>query len=374
MEEKKQVNSGLQTQQIFSMLKDLSPRQKEEILRVLNRSDEDSEPIPLCGYLEEFWNFEKSRYLMEERAYGRHISARHCKENERLVGRYWLPYFGEEFTVQDLTKNALEDFLLDLRLNKRLAGATVNHVLTSASPAFRYLKKKGKISFNPLEQAERFEAKPRMRGIPTEDEIRRLLSVEWLNRSAFLAFNLAAFFGLRAGEICALRTMDLNIRDGVIQVRHSWNELDGIKPTKNGEERDIPCPKEMLYALFGYARLNPLFSKTSFVLWSESHNDRPCSQIFFLNNFYSTLKKIGISKEQRRERNIVFHSLRHFCATVLSSHTSMPTVQQILGHKSPVITQHYSAHSSEEKMMAQKAALEECREYIKNTLDKDRKQ
>ena len=188
--------------------------------------------------------------------------------------------------------------------------------------------------------------------------------MRWFNRAAFLAFKLSAFFGLRAGEISALRTMDLDFENGKILVRHSWNISDGLKPTKNREERDIPCEKEFLLELLSYAVKNPLFSQKSFVLWSHRNNTIPYAPICFKNNFYSALKKIGIGTAERCERNIVFHSLRHFCATALSSHANMHTVQQILGHKSPLLTEHYSAHSSEEKFMAQKTALQKCREQI----------
>ena len=55
-------------------------------------------------------------------------------------------------------------------------------------------------------------------------------------------------------------------------------------------------------------------------------------------------------EEQRKERNIVFHSLRHFCATILSQRTDMKTVQAILGHRSEKMSIHYSDHDTEEKL------------------------
>ena len=62
------------------------------------------------------------------------------------------------------------------------------------------------------------------------------------------------------------------------------------------------------------------------------------------------MAEIGISEEVRKERNIVFHSLRHFCATLLSQRTDIKTVQSILGHRSEKMSIHYSDHETQEKL------------------------
>ena len=88
-------------------------------------------------------------------------------------------------------------------------------------------------------------------------------------------------------------------------------------------------------------------------LWyscTENPIDSRAWSSYYQDGFYEAMAEIGISEEQRKERNIVFHSLRHFCATILSQRTDMKTVQAILGHRSEKMSIHYSDHDTEEKL------------------------
>ena len=61
------------------------------------------------------------------------------------------------------------------------------------------------------------------------------------------------------------------------------------------------------------------------------------------------MEKIGINKKERKGRNIVFHSLRHFCATILVQRADLQLVMSILGHRTEKMSEHYSAHECQEK-------------------------
>jgi integrase len=55
------------------------------------------------------------------------------------------------------------------------------------------------------------------------------------------------------------------------------------------------------------------------------------------------LEKIGINKEERIERNIVFHSWRHFLnSQLLSNNISEAKTQKITGHKTKEMMMHYA--------------------------------
>ena len=58
------------------------------------------------------------------------------------------------------------------------------------------------------------------------------------------------------------------------------------------------------------------------------------------------MRKIGIIKEQRKKRNIVFHSLRHYCATQIAQRTSLEIAMKILGHRTEEMTRLYSEHET----------------------------
>lgn len=60
-----------------------------------------------------------------------------------MVNRYWLPFFGEEFTVGELSEQYLEDFLQELANFRGLKGATINHARTCGANGLKWLKNKG---------------------------------------------------------------------------------------------------------------------------------------------------------------------------------------------------------------------------------------
>ena len=214
----------------------------------------------------------------------------------------------------------------------------------------RYLFEKRKISVNPMAGVERYGTDELKRGIPTESEVKALLNMEWNNPVGKLAFELAAYSGLRAGEITGLRVCDIDLDAEIIHVRHSWSESDGLKSTKNTDERDVPIDRFIALGLLNRARENPNYSDTSYVFFSNVKPEQPFWLSYYQDSFYEAMAEIGISEEQRKERNIVFHSLRHFCATILSQRTDMKTVQAILGHRSEKMSIHYSDHDTEEKL------------------------
>lgn len=355
--------SDLEAGELFMLLNArLNPASKNSV------SAENAEPaaIKLCDYLETFWDYNNSPYLIEERAYGRSISQLHCKESRKLVKRYWRSYFGSDFLVQNLTPVKLEDFFLHLKIKFSLSCSTVNHVIAAASRAFYYLERHEKIKNNPFKHITRFCCIPLKRGIPSEKEICRLIALDWNNEPCYEAFNLAALYGLRAGEISALRVNDLDCQNKILYIRHSWNNIDGLKATKNSESRRIPIEKKCCETLLALAKKNPCYSKDSFIFWSEKDSNQPIPPAHYTRIFYAALKRIGITASERKNRNIVFHSLRHFCATILSEKTDLKNVQEILGHKTAAMSAHYSDHETMESVAQMKRALTESHEYLAN--------
>ena len=262
---------------------------------------------------------------------------------------YWQPYFGNEVCIEDLTLEELDDFFFFLHDEKELANETVNKNINMANKCFKTLFSQKKIKSNPLEGIERFKIDNAKRDIPTEQEVRKLLNHEWENGSAKLAFKVAAFYGLRAGEISGLRVCDIDPDSDMLYVRHSYSEVDGLKTTKNKESRELPVEHSLALQLLNHARENPAFGEMSYVFWSVKDYSRPITPGYYADCFYKALEQIGISEAERKERNIIFHSLRHFCATILKQRTDTETVMAIMGHKSAKMTAHYSDHETQEK-------------------------
>lgn len=320
---------------------------------------DSTKPIFLIETLSNFWNFENSEYVKKRIARGYDIKQRNCKEKLGIVKRYWAKYFDADRTVQSLTSRELDDFLMYLRTEKKLSADTVNKTMTAGNMAFEFLIKEGLITSNPLSSVERFKVNAKKRGIPTETEMKKLMELDWnWTDSVYkLAFKVAALFGLRAGEISGLQVCDIDATADLLYIRHSWNDTDKLKDTKNGDDRIIPIEHGVALELLMNARRNPDYSDTSFVFWSPKVAGQPMWPSSFEDDFYIAMQKIGISEEQRKERNIVFHSLRHYCATQIAQRASLEIAMKILGHRTEEMTRLYSEHETQMKLNNAKEVL-----------------
>ena len=320
---------------------------------------DSTKPIFLIETPSNFWDFENSEYVKKRIARGYDIKQRNCKEKLGIVKRYWAKYFDADRTVQSLTSRELDDFLMYLRIEKNLSADTVNKTMTAGNMAFEFLIKEGLITSNPLTSVERFKVNAKKRGIPTETEMKKLMELnwDWTDSVNKLAFKVAALFGLRAGEISGLQVCDIDANADLLYIRHSWNDTDKLKDTKNGDDRIIPIEHGVALELLMNARRNPDYSDTSFVFWSPKVAGQPMWPSSFEDDFYIAMQKIGISEEQRKERNIVFHSLRHYCATQIAQRASLEIAMKILGHRTEEMTRLYSEHETQMKLNNAKEVL-----------------
>ena len=320
---------------------------------------DSTKPIFLIETLSNFWDFENSEYVKKRIARGYDIKQRNCKEKLGIVKRYWAKYFDADRTVQSLTSRELDDFLMYLRTEKKLSADTVNKTMTAGNMAFEFLIKEGLITSNPLSSVERFKVNAKKRGILTETEMKKLMELnwDWTDSVNKLAFKVAALFGLRAGEISGLQVCDIDANADLLYIRHSWNDTDKLKDTKNGDDRIIPIEHGVALELLMNARRNPDYSDTSFVFWSPKVAGQPMWPSSFEDDFYIAMQKIGISEEQRKERNIVFHSLRHYCATQIAQRASLEIAMKILGHRTEEMTRLYSEHETQMKLNNAKEVL-----------------
>jgi integrase len=151
--------------------------------------------------------------------------------------------------------------------------------------------------------------------------------------------NLLAFTsGMRLGEIRGL-TRD-NVFPDHIKVRYQWEDKVGLKAPKAGSIRDVAIPE------FTAAALNRLiqdFTPETIVFYSLDDQTKPMTKSHIEKAFYRTLERAGIGPEERRARNLVFHSWRHTLNTILRSEgISDAKIQKITGHRSDAMTANYT--------------------------------
>ena len=165
----------------------------------------------------------------------------------------------------------------------------------------------------------------------TPDELSRLLeAIE--NDDNVMAANLmrmALFTGMRRGELFRLQWTDLDFERGFIHLRD----------TKGGKDQIIPMNAEARKILETHERTD-----SPYVFPGRSGQKRV--------DIHKTVNRIkdaaGLPKEFR-----ALHGLRHVYASMLASSgkVDMYTLQKLLTHKSPQMTQRY-AHLRDESLRA----------------------
>lgn len=172
--------------------------------------------------------------------------------------------------------------------------------------------------------------------------------------SAFLAavkhdrlyalYVLAVDSGCRQGELLALAWRDIDLERGTIVVRQSLEEVGGrlrIKePKRESGRRSIPISpftltvmrqhREAMVAEGSHRPDGPVFCGQRNRSWLRKSD-------IYRHSFQPALKATGLSFK--------FHALRHSCATfLLMAGADVKTVQQRLGHSTPIMTLNIYSH------------------------------
>jgi integrase len=262
-----------------------------------------------------------------------------------VVERYYRPYFQEKLLCQ-IDEESLQNFIVYLKIDKKLAASTVNSARNAAIVALRYAKRKKIILHFDFDSVLRAGGKSGDRGILEREEVERLLGLEWSSVRSYIAVLIAANTGMRMGEIRALRVCD--VHENWISVSHSWGNKSKLKCTKNREPRDIPILPALYEEIMAYIRQMGFFNINSFLL-PGNNPSIPYNSHQIGKDFNRMLEKIGIDEKTRKERGIVFHSWRHLMANRLAQSQGNKTIgMKILGHKTSRIFDQYASHVDRE--------------------------
>ena len=90
--------------------------------------------------------------------------------------------------------------------------------------------------------------------------------------------------------------------------------------------------------------------KDTLIFWSDSSPDTPIAGSYINKYYYAALAAIGITEEKRRERNIDFHSLRHFFNSMLRGQIDDSNLRLIVGHQSERMSDNYT-HEVRERLL-----------------------
>ena len=301
------------------------------------------------SFLRRFWDYTESPYIKDKLAHGHTIGKNHCYQMQCRVNSFYAGYFRSR-TLGSVTRQDLKDFALSLaevrekpkgykgKFAEKLSAAYINKIMIAGTTALAWAFREEYIAVNPAVKLGKFSGTSEKRGVLKPKEAAAILKVEWKDRRAYVGNLLSLTTGLRAGEILALRKSDVG--NHILNIRHSWSAMDGLKSPKNGEARRVPLLPEVRGKILELLDENPHKVDDPFIFYGLLA-DKPMDIKILVKELKAACKAAGIDA---RARGVVFHSWRHFYSARMSDKAAAEEVMRITGHKDKAVFDDYADH------------------------------
>jgi integrase len=223
-----------------------------------------------------------------------------------------------------------------------------------------YAFKQKIIRSNPCRLVEKMKDEGRKVKILTIDEIEAIFPARWSDvwddYRCYVINMVAACTGMRIGEIMGLRSEF--VHHGYLEVCGQYSLTAGYSDVKTHKPREVPVHAAVESHLRRLIRENG----EGFVFVTKPRAVKPMGRTMVIQSFWKALEAIGIHEEQRRERNLTFHSWRHFFNTyLLTNNVTDSKVMEVIGHLTEKSRKRYTqfdATQFSEVIEAQKTLLE----------------
>ena len=232
--------------------------------------------------------------------------------------------FGPETNIIDIDEVAADDFSKHLITSS--SPNTYNKYLNGLALIWTTIGKTIGLKSNPWEAIPRKRLDTHVRRVLTKEEVSKLLKSSSGEMRTLLA--LGMYTGLRLGDCCTLKWE--SFKDGFIDTITQKKKKRVVIPILEPLIKELGTPKKSGYVIPFYAA-KYLHESTS-VSYDMSRQFKACG--------------INTSVEVKGKRNrpdCTFHSLRHtFVSKCVEAGVPPHIVQEIVGHGSPAMTQHYT--------------------------------
>lgn len=242
-------------------------------------------------------------------------------------------------TLEELTFNDIQQYILYLKKEKRLSPGSINNYISAIKFFYTHVLDK---EWNP-KKVPRMKRKDYFPVIPTRNEILAILdSTSNLKHKAILALIYGS--GLRVSEVARLRICDIcskTMRVRVENAKHNTNRYTILSDTA-------------LDLLRQYFKV--YFSPKSYKPDDWLFQGQKPGQHINIKSIKNTL--IKLRNKLQLNYNISAHTLRHCFAThALEDGVELAYIQQLLGHKNIRSTSRY-LHMTSKSLMGIKSPLD----------------
>ncbi|AGH96632.1 tyrosine-type recombinase/integrase [Pseudobdellovibrio exovorus] len=222
----------------------------------------------------------------------------------------WGNSFVDEITTDDVLRLVREGLGKSAESHKK-------YILNCIRSVFQSAYDQGLILRNPTPQLK-FKVNDKIKSVLSEEQIvvllRKAQEVKW---DWYPHYAMALFTGMRNGELYALTWDKVNLELRQIKVDCSWNNKNGFKSTKSGDDRivEIPLPLMPLLQELKLQSADSLFVLPRLQKWDKGEQARELRMF---------LVSIGLPR-------IRFHDLRASWATMLLAKGVPPSQVMAMG-------------------------------------------
>jgi len=295
------------------------------------------------------------KYLKIERAYSP-LTIKEYDHDLKLLYKYLIAQFDfkEDFSIQEISKYEISEFLSDIVLSFDNSAVTRNRKLYSIRSFFKFLVKREYLDKNAALTIEssktRTTAEPiYMKLEEAQKYIETINKANLLNQKRDLAIvKLFLYAGLRVSELVDLNLEDINYEDHSIKFYGKGNK-----------ERYVPLHSDILNAIKNYLpernTIKPNSKDAKKALFLSTRGNRISARSIQL-----FVKKYAKKAKIKNASKITPHKLRHTFATILYHSTKdIKVLQDLLGHENISTTQIYTHTDTKQK----KEAIDELPDF-----------
>lgn len=351
----------------------------------------------LSDFFVMFWDPKRSPYLLARIDGGKPLSKAYVSKQAARVGSYAKSF--AEFKTTPLRSVSLlmvESFVRYLRKSSRVSGNIANDALDAIRTPLSWAMKRSLVD-EPFSFGSIIRPKEtyRKRGILTREELLDLINLDVaetvkprprlkkgekhatpgpVDLRIKASVLLGHLCGLRAGEVRALKWRMIDFSHKRIEISENYVEGDGEKKPKAGSSGFVPLPDQLLSILKDLRRLAfklGRYGSEKYVIFNYKNPELPIAIKTLENGFIRCLEWIGIPDDplykkegrkplpgSRQDRHIVFHSGRHFAASLLSETVGAELARKITRHRTISAFEGYADHQTEEAIESSKEAID----------------
>ena len=261
-----------------------------------------------------------------------------------ILENHLKPFFKDE-NIQSVTLQRLQDY----RVAKagKLSANTISKHFALLNSVFKDACKKQLIDKNPVDFMENMKKVKQKKTCMNAEQV-AVLCESVRGTKLETPVILAVYLGMRRGEVCGLRWIDVDFERGLLHVKNTRTKAGGTViekgPKTEKSERTFCMPQEVAEVLQrtlmeqqAVQKKHKRYNNSGYVV--TKHDGTPFSVNYLSDIYHDHVRKMGLPPCR-------FHDLRHSFASIANSvGVPMTEISATMGHSNLATT--YSVYTHE---------------------------